>query len=203
MDIKKLKIENSAILVIDIQNDFCSESGVFSNIGIDVFNIRKTVPKIINFIDEARKFGIPIAFIKGIYDKKFLTQNIYERNKKYGLDKLCLSRAWGSKFYKINPEKNDQIFVKHRYDAFTNPKLLKWLKSNNIKFLILTGFSSDVCVDSTARSGFMNGFYVITVKDCLESLGNKKKDMAFYEKYYGALVINSRKLLDFLKNKRS
>ena len=192
--------DNSAVLVIDIQNDFCSDNGLFAKTGYDVSNVQKTVPNMIDFVQETRKLGLPIAFIKGVYDKKYLTQNIHERYKAKGLEKQCQSGTWGSDFYEIQPEENDVTIVKHRYDAFTNPELEKWLKENNIDTLVLTGFSSDVCVDSTARSGFMKGFYITAIKNCLASLGNKARDMEFYRNYYGAEVMDAEEFLRRYEN---
>lgn len=188
---EKLNLKKSALLVIDVQNDFCSKKGLIKKRKINILGCEKTVKNILKIIEKL-KGKIPIVFIKAIYGKKFLTNRVYNRYKKNGLEKLCQPNSWGSKFYKINSKKADKIIVKHRYDAFTNKNLEKWLKNNKIDTLILAGFTSDVCVDSTARSGFMKGFHIIALKDCIASSDNKNKDIQFYKKYYNASIIGSK-----------
>ena len=73
--------------------------------------------------------------------------------------------------------------------------LEKWLKKNRITTLILTGWASDACVDSAARTGFYDGFNIIAISDCLASLGSKKRDMNFYKRFYDAKIFNSKSFL--------
>ena len=189
-----------AILVMDILNDFCSNKGLLKKKGMNISRIQKIVPKIIRFVEDARKIGFKIIFIKSTYDKKYLKPNVYKRYKKLGLEKLCQERSWGSDFYRIKPEKEDKVFVKHTMDPFTNPKLEKWLKKNKIKNLVLTGWATDACVDSAARTGFYKGFNIVAIKDCLASLGNKKRDLEFYKRFYDARIFDSKSFLKLFRN---
>ena len=185
-----------AILVIDMQKDFWSEEGLFARKGFDVSEMQKCLSSIKNVIIEAKKNSIPVIYVRAEYGKDNLPENIWERYKQEGLKELCLPKSEGAKFYGIDEELADVIFVKHRYDAFTNPELEKYLQEQGITTIVLIGGSSDVCVDSTARTGFQKGFYIVAIKDCLVSLGNKQRDLEFYKKYYGARITNHK---DFLK----
>ena len=144
---------------------------------------------------------MPIIFIKSYYDPKYIEKNIYENYKSNGLDKLCHSKTFGSKFYRIKPKYNEKIFIKHVYDAFTNQKLKNYLKKKDIKTIIFTGVQTDVCVDSTERSAFMKGYKIIAIKDCLAStnLENHKLTLKFMEKYYNAQIRSSKNPIKRLK----
>lgn len=185
-----MKIINPAVLVIDIQNDFCADQGVFSKAGMNVTPIQKIVPKLKQFLEQCRTLDIPIIFIQAIYENKFLSKNIQERYAKQGFKDLCQEGHWGSDFYEIKPQEKDKIFIKHRYDTFTNEEFSIWLQKHNIKTLILTGCQTDVCVDSTARSGFMKGYYIVAIEDCLASTDvlQHKKTLEFMSKYYDAQI---------------
>ncbi|MEK6920890.1 MAG: isochorismatase family cysteine hydrolase [Nanoarchaeota archaeon] len=192
-----MKIINPAVLVIDIQNDCCAHQGAFRKAGRNIKDVQDIVPKIKLFLEHCRSIDVPIIFIQAIYDNKFLSKNIQEMYAKQGFKDLCQEKSWGSEFYGIKPDKEDTIFIKHRYDAFTNEKLSVWLRANRIKTLIFTGCQTDVCVDSTARSGFMKGYYIVAIEDCLAStnLSRHKKTLEFMVKYYNAELRLSTNLL--------
>lgn len=187
-------IVNPAVLVIDIQNDFCSERELFKKRGLDISAIQTAVSRCADFIALSRKQGIPIVFIQAVYDRKYLPANIAEMYKKRGLTSLCQEGSCGADFYKISPLPNEKVFVKHRFDAFTNKELELWLRKKNIKTLVLTGCQTDVCVDSTARSGFMKGFNIVVIEDCVASTDqeNHKSALKFMEKMYDAIIRTSK-----------
>jgi len=186
------RIVNPAVLVIDVQNDFCSEHGMLNKLGRNVSHIQQMADNLIHFLSGIQKLGMPTAYIKSNYDKKYLSKNIYESYGENGLADLCKSDSWGEGFYKIMPDKD--VFVKHRYDAFTNKAFVRWLKKNIIKTLILTGCQTDVCVDSTARSGFIRGYNIVAMKDCLAStdINSHKRVLKFMSKYYNARIRDSK-----------
>ena len=188
----KRKITNPAVIVIDVQNDFCSDDGMLKKSGKSISKIQLMVKNLLTFLDHIKGLGIPIVYIKANYDREYLSKNIFEANRKNGLANLCKKGSWGAGFYRIIPDKN--IFTKYRYDAFTNNNFNKWLKKNNIKTLILTGCQTDVCVDSTARSGFMKGYNIVAIEDCLASTSNSnhKRVLDFMSKYYDAQIRSSK-----------
>jgi len=195
------KIVNPAILVIDVQNDFYSDKGLLRKRGFDISEIQKTTPKIIRFLKQSRRLGIQVIFVKSYYDKTFLPENVYNLYKIKHLENVCKSNSKGSQLYKIKPKLNEKVFIKHKYDAFTNPELERYLSKNNIKTIIFVGAQTDVCVDSTARSAFMKGYNIIAVEDCLASTDKDahKKTLKYMEKYYNAQIRFSKQPLRRLK----
>lgn len=194
-----MKSKKYALLVIDMQNDFWDKEGLFAKKGIDVSEMKETVEPINELIEESRKIKIPVIFVYSEFGKDNLTENIWERYLKQGLIDLCLPKSKGAEFFGVDPRKTDLKILKHRYDAFTNPELENYLREEGINTLILVGGSSDVCVDSTARTGFQKGFFIIAVEDCLVSLGDRKKDIEFFKKYYDAKIVKHQDLIKELK----
>jgi len=190
--VRKKIIRSPAVLVVDVQNDFCSDEGMLKKAGKDISRIQAMTENLLVFLDHIKGLGIPIVYIRSNYDEKYLHRNIIEVYRRNRLANLCSEGTWGADFYKVRPNKN--IFTKYRYNAFTNKKLIKWLKKNKIKTLILTGCQTDVCVDSTARSGFIKGYYIVAIEDCLASTinSNHKRVIKFMSRYYGAQIRSSK-----------
>ena len=97
-----------------------------------------------------------------INDPKYMAENA--RIKKTTLS-FCSPNTEGFDFYQIKPEKSDYKIVKKSYDVFSNPKVEKILKKENIKNLIIIGLYTAVCVDTTIRSGFTRGYHIVVPKD--------------------------------------
>ena len=79
---------------------------------------------------------------------------------------ICLEGSWGAEFYRVEPEAGEPVVIKHRYSAFVDTDLELILRSRGIKTLVLCGVASNVCVESTARDGYMRDYYIVLVDDC-------------------------------------
>ena len=182
-------IINPALFVVYVQNDFCADEGALAKAGNDVKDIQKAVGSLMEFINYAKRLKIPIVYIKSYYDSKFLCSNIRESYVAKGLYGICNSSAWGSCFYRLKPKKN--IFIKHRYDAFTNSQLDEWLKKKKIKTILFSGCQTDVCVHATAISAFMKGYRIACVKDSLASTNESEhnRSLRFLKKYCNSEMI--------------
>lgn len=61
------------------------------------------------------------------------------------------------------------IIEKHRYSAFSGTKLNTVLRERSIKTTIITGVTTNICVDSTLRDAFNLGYYVVIPEDCVSA----------------------------------
>lgn len=167
--------KKTALLVIDIQNDYCSEKGKIAKLRkLDINPVKKNIPKLIEFTETAKNFNLPIIFTRMIEDPKYMKQNakIKIKSSKVPIS-LCSPKTWGFEYYKIRPKKGDIKIIKKSYDAFSNPKLENFLKKRKIKNLIITGVYTAVCVDTTLRTGFTKGYNIIVPKDLVSMVKEK------------------------------
>jgi len=156
----------AALIVVDVQNDFCASEGYFGRTNQDLSMIQRMVPRLVRFIDEARRAGVMVVFIRSIYDAPFLSGPMKERNVRRGLvEQRCLSGTWGADFYRVRPEPGEVIITKHRYSAFHGTELDGVLRSAGIRTTIVTGVTTNVCVESTARDAYFHDYYVVFVND--------------------------------------
>jgi ureidoacrylate peracid hydrolase len=166
-DKKLINPKKTAVLVIDIQNDYCSEKGKIAKLRkFDMTPILKIIPKISKFLDVARAVKMPIIWTRMIEDPKYMKKNAAQRilsSPKPLI--LCTPGTSGFDYYKIRPKKGDKEVIKRHYDSFSNPKLQKTLQKMKIKNLIILGVYTSVCVDSTIRSAHRLDYNVILPKD--------------------------------------
>lgn len=153
----------TALIVIDIQNDYCAPDGkIAKDVGLDVSQLQQTVSKLITFVDKAREVGLPIIFTQMIEDPKYMAPNA--KFKSNGRD-LCSPNTKGFEYYKIKPQPNDSQLIKKTYDAFSNPELNEILKRHDIENLIIVGAYTAVCVDTTLRTGYTKGYNIVIPED--------------------------------------
>ncbi len=166
---EKVSPDHTAIIVVDVQNDFCADEGWMGKgvRNLDLQGIQTMVPRLENFINAARAHDVAVVWIRCAYDDIYIANNQKERTqrRKYGCAP-CLSDTWGQEFYVLKPQPGEVIVTKHRYDAFEGTNLDVILKSNGIHTLLMTGCTTECCVESASRHGFFLGYYIVLVEDC-------------------------------------
>ncbi|MFC1962507.1 cysteine hydrolase family protein [Chloroflexota bacterium] len=158
--------KHSAIVVIDVQNDFCHTDGGHAKRGTDISALANVVPDIIKLIEEGRKAGVPVIFVRNGHTK--WTRSAALKNKKGESDRppLCEEGTWGADFYRVQPLPGENIVIKYRFSAFIGTNFDIILRTAGIKTLIMSGVTTNTCVESTARQGFMMDYNIVFLKDC-------------------------------------
>lgn len=173
----ELEAKNSCLLVIDVQNDYCHEQGAFGQMGIPLENIQRSVQRLIPFIEEARQAGVMVIFIRNQHSEWDDSPTWLTRRHRRGAQKIipvCVEGSWGTEFYQVNPTPADRVVIKHRYSAFIDTELDVILRSRKVSSLLLTGIATNVCVESTARHGFMKDYQVTLVEDCCAAASSEE-----------------------------
>ena len=166
-----MQLKETALLIIDTNNQCCHQKCEIKKWGISFNKIRKMVPKLKKIISKYREAGGQLVFVNCVpWKKEFLAKNIVELYKDpkcryYSSDKS----GFNEKFFQVEPEKGDLVITKNSYDAFTNPKLDRFLKKRKIKYIIVAGVFGDGCVHSTIQGGFSKGYNFIILKDLIET----------------------------------
>lgn len=158
------------LVVVDVQNDFLADGGWFANHGEDLGPMRQAVDKLLALLPVARAAGVRPIFVQAIYDLKWLSPPMLERHELVGLGTAhCQSGTWGADFYRVAPDEDDDVIVKHRYSAFIGTDLDPLLRAQGVENLVFTGVTTNVCVESTARHAYMLDYHVLVVSDCTAS----------------------------------
>jgi ureidoacrylate peracid hydrolase len=159
--------DRAALLVIDMQNDFCAEGGFLHNErGYNVEFAKAVADNIGTAVAHARAAAMPVVWVRSIYDFKYLTGPHIVKRRSEG---CCMEGSWGADFFRLKPEPDDLIIDKHHYSAFRDTALDTALRRRGIATLVITGVATNVCVDSTLRDGFFLGYYIVLLEDCVGS----------------------------------
>jgi ureidoacrylate peracid hydrolase len=171
---EKVEPRHTALLVIDMQNDFVAGGGLVNRDGVSRSNAQEMAELLPAFIADARSFGVLIIFIRTIYSTPrnaylsdaLLEQASHRESGAYTRVPACEEGSWGSDYYgELRPQPDDIVVTKHRYSGFYNTELDTILRANGIRTIVLTGVGTNLCVESTARDGFMRDYYVVLVSD--------------------------------------
>jgi ureidoacrylate peracid hydrolase len=158
---------STALLVIDVQNDFCAKGGYYDKTGADVSGAQPAIDRMVGFIDQARSAGVRVIFARCDYDPVYVSETQNARRRRMGWDiPYCRPGTWGAEFYKVAPKPSEIVVTKHRYDAFHGTDLELILRTNKVQSLLFTGVATNVCVESTLRSAYMRDFASVLVADC-------------------------------------
>jgi ureidoacrylate peracid hydrolase len=166
-------LDRAAVVVIDLQNDFCAPEGVIRRHGYaeDPEAIERAVERTIELCDALRRAGGPCIFVRSFMDDKYKLPNLLRRHKALGLTRqVCKENSWGAGFYRIQLEEPDRIVTKHTNDAFLYTFLEPLLRKLEATTIVLAGVYTELCVEDTARSAIARGFHVVLAQDCTAGL---------------------------------
>jgi len=165
--------KHTAILVIDMQKDYCSPGGYFDKVGIDISNAQKILPNLIRLVDEGRKRGVKIVWIQNTTLKNGLSDSpawLYLKAKA-GLTEptpYTVEGEWGQQFAEgLVPQPGEPLVKKHRSNAFVNTDLELILRSLLVESVICTGTVTGACVMGTALNALYHNFYSVVASDCV------------------------------------
>jgi ureidoacrylate peracid hydrolase len=181
--------EKSALVIVDVQNDYCHPEGELAARGNDVAGVKAMMPQLHGLISAARAHGVPIIFIQTFHEKATDSPVWTSRSGRGSLG-VCRRGSWGAEFYEIAPLPEEIVVNKHRYSAFIHTRLDSVLRSQRIETLIMTGVSTNVCVESTARDGFMLDYHIVMVGDACASYSPAAHEMTLenMKGYFGVVA---------------
>ncbi|KAB1142513.1 cysteine hydrolase [Streptomyces luteolifulvus] len=180
----KLELDpaRTAIVLIEYQNEFTSDGGVLHGAVADVMQRTDMLANTVAVVDTARAAGVsimhaPITFAEGYGE---LTRHPYGILKGVVDGKAFVKGTWGAAIVdELTPVNGDIVIEgKRGLDTFASTNLDFILRSKGIDTIILGGFLTNCCVESTMRTGYEHGFRVITLTDCVAATSQEEHDNA-------------------------
>ena len=172
---EKVQPQHCALVIIDVLNDFCAPGGMVSREGGDLTLVQDMVPRLKRLIDAARAAGAFVVFVRNVYstDENWYLSDVWieqasRRRNSEVFTKWdgCPPNSWQNDFYDpVRPLPSEPIVVKHRYNAFYQTDLDLLLRGHGIRTIITTGISTNICVETTAREGFIRDYYIVFPSD--------------------------------------
>lgn len=172
-----LRPRHTALLVVDMQRDFCSPEGHFDQSGKDLSMTRAIVPRLTGLVEEARRAGALVVFIQNTTLPNGLSDSpawIYGHLKTglrlEGTAPYTLEGSEGQEIIpELAPRPSEPVVKKFRSSAFHNTVLDSLLKSRGIQSVVVTGVVTQGCVLATWRDATFHDYYTAVVPDCVAS----------------------------------
>lgn len=165
-----LSAEHTALMVIDLQQDFLSPDGYFARKGYDPSALRDILPNVKRLVEACRSAGMTVIYTRQGYRADMADMTPYEkwRRKRAGMDGTDVFLR-SSQGFQLVPELDvrpeDIIVDKTCNGSFTYTELEHVLRVKEITHLLFTGCTTDVCVHTSLREACDRNFQCLTVTD--------------------------------------
>lgn len=158
----------TALVVVDVQVDFVSQQGLAGTFGVDLAPVERAVDRIEDMIAAARAAGVAVAFLRVVTRPETDSQALkllMARRGMPGGEAICRAGSGGEDYYRLFPQPGDIEVEKRLYDGFHDTDFDARLRGQGIDTLVMTGATTECCVDSTARTAFHLGYNVLLASD--------------------------------------
>lgn len=193
--------KKTAVVLIEYQNDFTTEGGVLHDAVSAVMEQTGMLANSRQVADAARQAGAtimhaPITFAEGYHE---ISEHPYGILKGVVDGNAFVKGSWGAAITdELAPQEGDIVVEgKRGLDTFASTNLDFMLRSKGIETLVLGGFLTNCCVESTMRSGYENGYQVITLSDCVAATSPEEHENAL--KYDYPMFSESMTSVEFVK----
>jgi len=178
---------STAIIVVDMENDFCTKGGMLDHVGINISMIQKAIAPMTKVLAAARQTGINIIYLKMGYHEDlsdlggdespnrirqfYVGDTITAPNG--SKSRILIRDTWGTDIVpELKPQPDDIVMYKTRFSGFYNTALDSVLTHLGKKYLILIGCTTSICVESTFRDAIFRNYSPVVLEDCTaEPLG--------------------------------
>ena len=203
----------TAVIVVDMQNDFGTDGGLLASKGLPIEAARATIEPTARVLDAARAAGMTVVYLKMEFkrDLSNLGGSGAPNREKHlgfgiGVGDFLIEGTWNTDIVaELAPEPGDVLISKHRYSGFFETDLDDVLREREIKNLVFVGWTTSVCVESTLRDAFFRDYRCLVLSDCTaEVVGshlvrtNHEASLLVIEVLFG-WVSNSERLVQALE----
>lgn len=171
---ERIAPSHTALLIIDMQKDFCIETMATAGTGRDLSRTRAIIPGLARLRRSARDAGALVVHIGFLTLADHLSDGgswlAQRRRSPYANESIAMEGSEGAQFIdELAPEAGEIAVRKHRYSGFAGTDLDLILRARDIRTCVVTGVSTNVCVESTFRAAFDLGYYVVVPRDATAS----------------------------------
>lgn len=175
-----LDLGRTALVVVDMQNDFCHPDGWLASIGVDVTPARKPIAPLRRLLPKLRGLGMPIVHVAwgARPDRANLSPALLHVYNGSGCAtglgdplpsgaRVLTEGSWSAAIVEeLTPEPGDIVVLKHRMSGFWDTPLDSILRNLDVTTLLFAGVNADQCVLHTLADANFLGYDTIMLEDC-------------------------------------
>lgn len=176
----ELDLDRSGLLVIDMQNDFCSPGGWADRAGLDIRRTAGVIPAAAGVLEAARRAGLPVVFTREGHapDLADCPPSKQRKMRATGLaygqpgprGRLFIRGTWNNEIVEaLAPGPGEPVVDKPGKGAFYATDLEQILRGRGLETLLVCGVTTHVCVSSTMREASDRGFDCVLLADACQS----------------------------------
>jgi len=209
----------AAVIVVDMENDFGGEGGMFHRAGLDISGIRRAIAPTRRVLETARRARIPVVYLKMGFRSDLSDLGSdgavnHDRHLFFGVgqsvdapdgatSRVLIRDTWNTDIVaELEPAPQDTVLYKHRFSGFFETELDALLRGLGVRDLVFTGCTTSVCVESTIRDAMFRDYRCLLLEDCTaEPIGedsprsNHQASLLVVETLFG-WVSNSAMLIE-------
>jgi ureidoacrylate peracid hydrolase len=181
----RLAVEETAVVVVDMQNAYASPNGYLDLAGFDIAGAKAAIAAVKETVDVARQAGVTVIYFQNGWDKDYVeaggpgSPNWHKSNALKTMRKqpelqgsLLAKGGWDYALVDdLQPKPGDIVVPKSRYSGFFNSQFDSVLRARGIRNLVFCGIATNVCVESTLRDGFHLEYFGVMLEDATHQAG--------------------------------
>lgn len=189
---------SSALLVIDMQNDYCHPDGICCRGGQNLLDPNGVQERISGLLFAAREAGVSVIYCEMLVRAAAaLTGPFWEKRIKRGMQDICREATWGQQTLDtLTPVSGDAVVSKPRYSGFVGTDLDFVLRNHGIESCFFTGVTTNGCVDLTLRDAYQRDYRVFGIADAVDAYDPRlhKAALENWKRAYGEVVTSTEVL---------
>jgi ureidoacrylate peracid hydrolase len=166
----ELTASRTALIVIDMQHSFCSDTGGCDKAGLPVDNLKVAIGPCGRLIAAAHKVGVPIIYTRYVLrpdysDGGVIIHELSPHLKEVG---ALVENTWDIEVVdELRPADGDYVIDKNRPSAFYAAAFRETLKELGVESLVVCGVTTNCCVESTVRDASQRDYRTFVVEDAV------------------------------------
>lgn len=199
-----LTIERSALIVVDMQNAYCTPGGYLDTVGFDVSGSPPVIAETRRVVDACKAAGIAVIYLQNGFeldgrDVGGPTAPVWHKSNalRFMRDnpdwsgRLITRGGWDHAIVdELAPGSGDLVVQKSRYSGFAGTNLDQILSARRIETVLVCGVATNVCVESTIRDAYHREYFPVMISDATMAAGPGAQEATEFnvERFFGWLT---------------
>ncbi len=171
----------TALLVIDMQNGFCSDDGSVNRIGLPAERLRSVIEPCVRLVQAAQAVGVPVIYTRFVYRPDFSDGGVLVKELLPALktERALIKGSWDAEIVdQLRPAEQDFVIDKNRASGFYATGMEPVLRGLGIENLVVCGVTTNCCVETTVRDASQRDYRTFVVTDAVAEFDDERHRVA-------------------------